>query len=81
MCFLLLLDENPRLCLGFSSNKKTRRKRYDACDELVRVAGVEPTASWTRTMRATNCATPGYSLIIIRNFFEPVKVIFSEMLT
>ena len=26
---------------------------------LVRVAGFEPTASWTRTMRATNCATPG----------------------
>ena len=27
---------------------------------VVRVAGFEPTASWTRTMRATNCATPGY---------------------
>ena len=27
---------------------------------LVRVAGFEPTASWTRTMRATNCATPGW---------------------
>ena len=26
---------------------------------LVRVAGLEPTASWTRTMRATSCATPG----------------------
>ena len=25
---------------------------------MVRVAGVEPTASWTRTKRATNCATP-----------------------
>ena len=29
---------------------------------MVRVAGFEPTASWTRTMRATNCATPGYSI-------------------
>ena len=27
---------------------------------MVRVAGFEPTASWTRTMRATNCATPGW---------------------
>ncbi len=27
---------------------------------MVRVAGFEPTASWSRTMRATNCATPGY---------------------
>ena len=35
---------------------------------LVRVAGLEPTASWTRTMRATSCATPGnllyYSLFV-----------------
>ena len=30
--------------------------------KLVRVAGFEPTASWTRTMRATNCATPGQPL-------------------
>ena len=28
--------------------------------KLVRVAGFEPTASWSRTKRATNCATPGY---------------------
>ena len=27
---------------------------------MVRVAGFEPTASWSRTKRATNCATPGY---------------------
>ena len=27
---------------------------------VVRVAGFEPTASWSRTKRATNCATPGY---------------------
>ena len=40
---------------------------------LVRVAGFEPTASWSRTKRATNCATPGCSLIIIRNFPADVK--------
>ena len=28
--------------------------------KLVRVAGFEPTASWSRTMRATGCATPGW---------------------
>ena len=26
---------------------------------MVRVAGFEPTASWSRTMRATDCAPPG----------------------
>ena len=40
---------------------------------MVRVAGVEPTASWTRTMRATNCATPGYSFTIIRYPVRDVK--------
>ena len=28
---------------------------------MVGEAGVEPTASWSRTKRATNCATPRYS--------------------
>ena len=51
-----------------------------ACDDLVGVAGVEPTASWTRTKRATNCATPRYSLIIVQNFPVDVKVIFLENL-
>ena len=35
---------------------------------MVRVAGFEPTASWSRTKHATSCATPGCkfdSLIII----------------
>ena len=49
---------------------------------MVGVAGVEPTASWTRTKRATNCATPRYSSSIIRNFNRDVKrdvkVIFPE---
>ena len=30
---------------------------------VVEVAGFEPTASWSRTKRATNCATPRYILI------------------
>ncbi len=29
------------------------------------MAGFEPTASWSRTMRATNCATPGNAFVII----------------
>ena len=29
---------------------------------LVEVAGLEPTASWSRTMRATNCATPRHTI-------------------
>ena len=33
---------------------------------MVRVAGFEPTASWSRTMRATNCATPGYFIFRAR---------------
>ena len=41
---------------------------------MVRVAGFEPTASWTRTMRATNCATPGLiSSSIISVFILCVK--------
>ena len=30
---------------------------------LVRVAGFEPTASWSRTKHATICATPGQHLL------------------
>ena len=30
---------------------------------MVRVARFELTASWSRTMRATNCATPGYEVV------------------
>ena len=30
---------------------------------MVRVARFELTASWSRTMRATNCATPGYEIL------------------
>ena len=31
---------------------------------MVRVARFELTASWTRTMRATNCATPGFTVLL-----------------
>ena len=33
---------------------------------LVRVTGFEPTASWSRTKRATSCATPGKAFTSIR---------------
>ena len=66
--------------VGSIVETKNRRKRIYACDDLVGVAGVEPTASWTRTKRATNCATPRYSLIIVQNFHLDVKVIFPENL-
>ena len=57
---------------------------------MVRVAGLEPTASWSRTTRATNCAIPGYSIfgaavlrsntatIIIRIFLPYVKAFLSR---
>ena len=45
---------------GFSHPKKDKiPQSIEQWRILVRVAGVEPTASWTRTKRATNCATPG----------------------
>ena len=45
---------------------------------MVGVTGVEPTASWTRTKHATNCATPGccinlHSVSIIRKILQSVK--------
>ena len=33
---------------------------------LVEATGFEPTTSWSRTMRATNCATPRFLLFISR---------------
>ena len=44
---------------------KNPLKSSDFRGFLVRVAGFEPTASWTRTMRATNCATPGYGFLTL----------------
>ena len=34
------------------------------------MAGFEPTASWSRTMRATNCATPGYDAKGVRRLLR-----------
>ena len=59
----------PRKCV--ISKRNTANDFRSRC--LVGVAGVEPTASWTRTKRATNCATPRHSLPIIRNYFLDVK--------
>ena len=82
-------NRNPAERIRFGSEEKARPAyekalrpfhRLRAFSELVRVAGFEPTASWSRTKRATNCAIPGYSLIIIRNFFAAVKVILPENL-
>ena len=38
---------------------------------LVRVTGFEPTASWSRTKRATSCATPGFKCYIIITAHAP----------
>ena len=82
-------NRNPAERIRFGREEKARPAyekalrpfhRLRAFSELVRVAGFEPTASWSRTKRATNCAIPGYSLIIIRNFFAAVKVILPENL-
>lgn len=42
--------------IGWLSNRKGESYKDSP---LVRVAGFEPTASWSRTTRATNCAIPG----------------------
>ena len=44
---------------------KAKRQPFGCLFALVRVAGFEPTASWSRTMRATNCATPGDGILPI----------------
>ena len=53
---------------------------------MVRVAGFEPTASWSRTKRATNCATPRYDplhlwgcLIYYTDSLEKVKTPQKQM--
>ena len=40
---------------------------------LVEATGFEPTTSWSRTMRATNCATPRIVWYIITDAFSKVK--------
>ena len=44
--------------------------------DLVGVARLELAASWSRTMRATICATPRDSFIIIMSFRPVVKELF-----
>ena len=46
---------------------------------MVGVARLELAASWSRTMRATICATPRDSFIIIMTFRPVVKVLFDLM--
>ena len=58
----------------FENSNKKSSEIIDFRGFLVRVAGFEPTASWTRTMRATNCATPGWLYhYSVRNAFCQVK--------
>ena len=45
---------------------KTRRKRYDACDDLVRLKGLEPTriaAREPKSRMSTNSITGAYYMI------------------
>lgn len=46
---------------------------------MVGVARLELAASWSRTMRATICATPRDSFIIIMTFRPVVKALFHLM--
>ena len=43
---------------GDDTNIKSGRKSRKTCGQVVGVGRFELPASWTRTMRATNCATP-----------------------
>ena len=46
--------------------KKQENSRFiETAITLVRVTGFEPTASWSRTKRATSCATPGFYAILV----------------
>lgn len=37
---------------------------------MVEATGFEPTTLWSRTIRATNCATPQYAFIIYLIYFS-----------
>ncbi len=56
------LPERSALPGPVTCYSKEMRKRGDIplSFSVVRVAGFEPTASWSRTKHATICATPGY---------------------
>ena len=49
-------------------NIKSRRKRYEACDDVVRVTGVEPARLATREPKSrmsANSIIPAYSFLMI----------------
>ena len=39
-------EQQKERAMSFARNEKARRKRYDACDELVRLEGFEPATFW-----------------------------------
>ncbi len=65
--------KQPRRLL--TGNEKDRRSQKTSA-VLVGVARLELAASWSRTMRATICATPRDSFIIIISLAALVKQIF-----
>ena len=60
----------------FCAKKSLRTKVIRS--EVVGVARLELAASWSRTMRATICATPRNSSFIIKATRELVKEYFKE---
>ena len=66
------------ITLRYKIIAKGRRQKSTAL-LVVGVARLELAASWSRTMRATICATPRDSFIIIMTFRPVVKVLFHLM--
>ena len=70
------IDSGQTRDRGFSSLHKKQKPCKSMTSVLVGVAGFEPTASWSRTKRATICATPRLireCLTIISAIAEKVK--------
>ena len=56
--------------------EKSRRKRYAACDELVRLKGLEPTriaAREPKSRMSTNSITGAYSVFPLRLLGEETR--------
>ena len=54
--------------------KKTRRKRYDACDELVEEGGFEPPKRNATDLQSApfgHSGTPPYEIVELVDGFEP----------
>jgi hypothetical protein len=68
-----------RICSGCARDVgiKNRCERYNVRSDMVGVARLELAASWSRTMRATICATPRCSFFIIMITHTVVKYLFS----